>query len=58
MVFICAFEMTEIYLLDGCPPHVEAKARALKEVITWMGELELSRVIIELDYLLVVNTIT
>ncbi|PNX88309.1 60S ribosomal protein l23 [Trifolium pratense] len=42
----------------GCPPPVEAEAWVLKEVITWMGELEISRVVIELDCLLVVNAIT
>ncbi|MCH92813.1 60S ribosomal protein L23 [Trifolium medium] len=32
--------------LHGCPPPVEAEAWALKEAITWMGELEISRVVI------------
>ncbi|MCI55673.1 60S ribosomal protein L23, partial [Trifolium medium] len=42
---------------DGVPPPEEAEAWALKEAITWVRELELSRVVIELDCLLVVNAI-
>jgi ribonuclease HI len=42
---------------DGNPPPKEAEACALKEGISWLGELEFSKVVIELDCMLVVNAI-
>jgi hypothetical protein len=34
----------------GTPPPQEAEASALREGILWLGELEYSRVVIELDF--------
>ncbi|MCH84206.1 60S ribosomal protein L23 [Trifolium medium] len=39
------------------PSPAEAEAWALKEAITWLRELELTQMVIELDCLLVVNAI-
>ncbi|MCI07849.1 60S ribosomal protein L23, partial [Trifolium medium] len=41
----------------GTLPPAEAEAWELKKAITWLQELELTIVVIELDCLLVVNAI-
>jgi len=42
---------------DGVPPPSEAEALGLRDAILWLGQLELSRVQIELDCKLVVDSI-
>jgi len=44
--------------LNGSHPLVEAEAIGLREAIIWLGELGLSRVLIELDCKLVVDDIS
>jgi hypothetical protein len=42
---------------DGSPPPQEAEAIGLRDAISWLGRLDLSRVLIELDCKLVINSI-
>jgi ribonuclease HI len=44
-------------VFEGTPPPLEAEAYALKEALIWLEELGISRVVIELDCMLVVNAI-
>jgi hypothetical protein len=45
---VCIFVKAITKSFHGSPPLVKAEASALKEAITRIGELELSRVVIEL----------
>jgi hypothetical protein len=47
----------KITILEESSPSIEAEAYALREASIWLEEHGLSKVVIEFDYLLVVNVI-